>query len=183
VTPELEASFVAFATGHIPALTQAAYLLTGDRHRAEDLVQTALARSYAAWERIEKADPEAYVRRVMLNAYRSWCRRRPWRETPSGHLADQADGALGPTPGVDHAAAYADRDAMWQALATLSRQQRAIVVLRYYEDRSEADVAQLLGCTVGTVKRQNARALAKLRALATGPEPPVWAAVVEGSRP
>jgi RNA polymerase sigma-70 factor (sigma-E family) len=171
VDPELERSFVAFASARLAALTQAAYLLTGDRHRAEDLVQTALARSYAAWHRIEKSDPEAYVRRVMLNSYRSWCRRRPWSETPT-ELPDRADTRVA----ADHATAQAERDAMWRALETLSRQQRAVIVLRYYEDRKDSEIAELLGCSVGTVKRQSARALAKLRALSGTEALPVrWA--------
>ena len=161
--PELERSFVAFASARLPALTQAAFLLTGDRHRAEDLVQTALARSYAAWDRIERADPEAYVRRVMLNAYRSWCRRRPWREAPSDSVVEHADAVAARRAGPDHAAETAERDLVWRALALLSPQQRAVVVLRYYEDRSDLEIAELLGCSIGTVKRQNARALAKLR--------------------
>jgi RNA polymerase sigma-70 factor (sigma-E family) len=181
VEPELERSFVAFASARLPALTQAAFLLTGDRHRAEDLVQTALARSYAAWDRIERTDPEAYVRRVMLNAYRSWCRRRPWREAPSDVVVEQADAAhRGHEP--DHATEAAERDLVWRALAALSPQQRAVVVLRYYEDRSDAEIAELLGCSVGTVKRQSARALAKLRGPAgLGAERlPVRWSVVEG---
>jgi RNA polymerase sigma-70 factor (sigma-E family) len=140
VQPELEQSFVAFASNRLAALTQAAFLLTGDRHRAEDLVQTALARSYAAWHRIERADPEAYVRRVLLNAYRSECRRRPWREMPSESIADQAD-AMHATS--DHAVVQADRDLVWRALTRLSPQQRAVVVLRYYEDRGDAEIAEL----------------------------------------
>ncbi|MFL6139793.1 MAG: SigE family RNA polymerase sigma factor [Frankiaceae bacterium] len=162
--PGLERSFVAFASARLPALTQAAFLLTGDRHRAEDLVQTALARSYAAWDRIERADPEAYVRQVMLNAYRSWCRRRPWREAPSDVVVEQADAAARRDRSPDHAADQAERDLVWRALAALSPQQRAVVVLRYYEDRSDDEIAELLGCSVGTVKRQSARALTKLRA-------------------
>jgi RNA polymerase sigma-70 factor (sigma-E family) len=170
-----------FAAARLPALTQAAFLLTGDRHRAEDLVQTALARSYAAWHRIERSDPEAYVRRVMLNAYRSWCRRRPWRETPSEYVVEQADAAA---TRPDHAAAQAERDVVWRALATLSPQQRAVVVLRYYEDRSDDEIAELLGCSVGTVKRQSARALAKLRTpgrLGEGERLPVRWSVAEGA--
>lgn len=176
--PELERSFVAFASNRLPALTQAAFLLTGDRHRAEDLVQTALAQSYAAWHRIERADPEAYVRRVMLNSYRSWCRRRPWRETPTEHVVEAADARRS---AADHASLQAERDAMWQALDTLSRQQRAVVVLRYYEDRSDSEIAALLGCSVGTVKRQSARALAKLRALSGTEVLPLRWQVAEGA--
>jgi RNA polymerase sigma-70 factor (sigma-E family) len=178
VDPELERSFVAFASARLPALTQAAYLLTGDRHRAEDLVQTALARSYAAWHRIEKSDPEAYVRRVMLNSYRSWCRRRPWAETPT-EILDTATTSVT----VDHATAQAERDVMWRALATLSRQQRAVVVLRYYEDRRDDEIAQVLGCSVGTVKRQSARALAKLRALSGTDALPMTSAVPDRVAP
>jgi RNA polymerase sigma-70 factor (sigma-E family) len=177
VEPELEQSFVAFAAARLPALTQAAFLLTGDRHRAEDLVQTALARSYAAWHRIERSDPEAYVRRVMLNSYRSWCRRRPWRETPTEFLAERADAATTP----DHASSQAERDLVWRALATLSPQQRAVVVLRYYEDRGDEEIAEVLGCSVGTVKRQSARALAKLRALGGTEQLPVRWHVAEGA--
>jgi RNA polymerase sigma-70 factor (sigma-E family) len=147
--------FDGFVAGRMPTLLRTAYLLTGDLGLAQDLVQSALATSWFAWSRIE-GDPEAYVRRVMVNTSVSWWRRR-WR-------AERAVAAV-PDVGVpDATAGVPERDAMWRALARLPRRQRAVLVLRYYEDRSEAEIAEILGCSAGTVKSQAARGLAKLRA-------------------
>jgi RNA polymerase sigma-70 factor (sigma-E family) len=138
-------------------LQRTAWLLTGDWALAEDLVQTALVRSWPRWERIRRRDdPEIYVRRVMVNTWTSWSRRR-WRgEQPSGALPDgQAAG--------DVAAEVAVRMAVRGALGSLSHRQRAVLVLRVFDDLSEAQVAQVLDCAVGTVKSTMARALARLR--------------------
>jgi RNA polymerase sigma-70 factor (sigma-E family) len=138
------------------ALQRTAYLLTGDWALAEDLVQTALARCYPRWGRISRDDPDAYVRKVVVNTWSSWWRRK-WRgETPSGELPERA--AADPYAGVD------ERAALRTALAKLPRRQRAVVVLRFHEDLSEAQVAQLLDVSVGAVKSQASKGLQKLRA-------------------
>jgi RNA polymerase sigma-70 factor (sigma-E family) len=156
VDAEVE-GFAQFVEGRQRALQRTAWLLTGDWALAEDLVQTALVRSWPRWERIRRRDdPEIYVRRVMVNTWTSWSRRR-WRgEQPSGALPDgQAAG--------DVAAEVAVRMAVRGALGSLSHRQRAVLVLRVFDDLSEAQVAQVLDCAVGTVKSTMARALARLR--------------------
>lgn len=137
-------------------LLKAAWLLTGDWHRAEDLVQTALAKAYLAWGRIEAGRHEAYVRRILVTTYATWWR-RSWR-------------AEGPSPAVPEDEAIEDsydavelRQVLLAALATLTRRQRATVVLRYYCDLSEAETAEVLGCSPGTVKSQASKGLARLR--------------------
>jgi RNA polymerase sigma-70 factor (sigma-E family) len=163
VRAEHDEAFSAFVAARSRHLLQAAHLLTGDRHRAEDLVQTALARAYLRWDRIVDEDPEGYVRRTMVNAHIDWWRRKPWREEAVDVLPDRAvDG-----PDVD------TRSALLAALATLSRRQRAVMVLRYYEDMSEADIARTLGCSPGTVKSAASRATARLREL-LAEEVPSW---------
>ncbi|MFG2039550.1 SigE family RNA polymerase sigma factor [Dactylosporangium sp. NPDC048998] len=156
--PEGFAEFVA-ARSH--ALLRAAWLLTGDAGRAEDLLQTALARSWQHWNRIaEGGNPEGYVRRVLYNTYMSWWRRH-WRgELPSAAPPDRAGAE-------DVAADSAGRDGLRRALARLTVRQRAVVVLRYVEDRTVAETAELLGCSAGTVKTLAFRALQTLRADAT----------------
>lgn len=153
--------FVRSASG---SLLHTAWLLTGDRHRAEDLVQGALVRTYAAWGRVRAEDATAYARRVLVNAHTDWWRRRPWREEPSGDALPEA-------PGPDPAGRADDRDALIRALAALGRRERAIVVLRYYADLDVETVADLLGVTAGTVKSASSRALAKLRVSAELTEP------------
>ena len=151
-----ETEFREFVVGRSPALLATAYLLTGERAAAEDLLQASLAKAWFAWSRVAAADsPEAYVRRVMANTYAGWWRRR-WRgEQPTADLPEHSvtDG----TQRVD------DRDELWRALGTLPRRQRAVVVLRYFEDMTEADTAHALGISVGTVKSQCAKAFARLR--------------------
>lgn len=148
-----------------PALSRRAYLLTGDHQLAEDLVQTALSRAYARWSRIVVGgDPEAYLRRIMINERTSWWRRRRYETVVSGGVGDLSDAVRG-TPGADEADRVSQRVALLAALAHLSPRQRAIVVLRYYEDLSVAETAELLGCSTGTVKSTTADALARLRPL------------------
>jgi RNA polymerase sigma-70 factor (sigma-E family) len=147
--------FEEFVAGRGQALQRFGYVLTGDWALAEDLVQTALAKAYPRWSRVVRDDPEAYVRKIMINTWSSWGRRR-WRgELPALQLPEVAapDGFAG----IDH------RQVLRAALAQLPRRQRAVVVLRYHQDLSEAQVAELLGISVGTVKSQAARALASLR--------------------
>ena len=149
--------FAQFARGRQRALQQTAWLLTGAWALAEDLVQTALIQSWPRWERIQRrGDPEVYVRRVMVNTWMAWSRRR-WRgERPSAAVPDSR------APG-DVAAEVTVRVAVRDALASLTARQRAVLVLRVYDDLSEAQVAQVLDCAVGTVKSTMARAVAKLR--------------------
>jgi RNA polymerase sigma-70 factor (sigma-E family) len=137
------------------ALHRTAFLLTRDHALAEDLVQTALAKAWPAWRRI-RDDPEPYVRRVLVNTYSSWWRRRWTGEQPTAELPE------GPA-GTDHGDAVATRAGVLAALGALPRRQRAVVVLRYFEDLTEAQTAELLGISTGTVKSQAAKALARLR--------------------
>src|SRR5436305_12619901 len=150
------ASFAEFVGSRGQALQRTAYLLTNDWALAEDLVQTAVARAYPRWNRIAADDPEPYVRRILVNTWASWWRRR-WRgEVPTDTLPERA--------AADDAYAGSDRrDALRAALARLPKRQRAIVVLRYHEDMSEAQVADVLGISPGTVKSQASRALVKMR--------------------
>ena len=148
--------FADLAAERMPALLRYAHLLTGDRARAEDLVQSAFAAAYRHRRRIDPATAEAYVRKAVLNAYLSWWKRR-LRERPTDRPPDR--------PAADDTAARVDeRDAMWTALATLPPRQRAVLVLRYYEDLTEAEIARVLDVSPGTVKSQAAKALEKLRA-------------------
>jgi RNA polymerase sigma-70 factor (sigma-E family) len=150
-SPEGFEEFVAVAS---PRLLRMAFLLTRDAGHAEDLLQTALARAWRAWHRID-GDPEPYVRRIIVTSHATWWRRR-WRgEEPTGELPER--------PGESPQAAVDEREWLWQALGRLPRRQRTVLVLRFYEDLTEAQVAGLLGCSVGTVKSQASKALAKLR--------------------
>jgi RNA polymerase sigma-70 factor (sigma-E family) len=149
-----ETEFDAFVVARSPGLLRTAYLLTGDRQRAEDLLQTALSKAWFAWRRIEQ-EPEPYVRRIMATTAASWWRRRWTGETPTSEVPE----TLVP-PESERAV---ERNDLWQAVRHLPPRQRAVVVLRYLEDRSEAETAQLLSCAPGTVKSQAAKALAKLR--------------------
>lgn len=148
--------FAQFVEARGSALQRTAWLLTGEWALAEDLVQTALARSWPRWERIRHRDnPEIYVRRVMVNTWATWSRRR-WR-------GEQASVAVPdcPAPG-DMAAEVTVRMAVQGALGLLTDRQRAVLVLRIFDDLTEAQVAQVLHCATGTVKSTMARALAKL---------------------
>jgi len=140
------------------ALQRTAWLLTGDWALAEDLVQTALVRSWPRWERIRRRDdPEIYVRRAMVNSWVSWRRRRWWGERATGAVPDR------PAAG-DVAAEAALRVTVRGALGSLTARQRAVLVLRVFDDLSEAQVARVLDCAPGTVKATLARAVARLRA-------------------
>jgi RNA polymerase sigma-70 factor (sigma-E family) len=152
-----EDDFRSFVAARSPSLLWFAHLLTGDRYAAEDIVQTALAKTAAGWSRVRRKDnPEGYVRRAIVNTHLNAVRRRPWREQPRDHLPEGVD-ARRRERELD------DRDAMWQALAGLPPRQRAVLVLRYYEDLSESDIADVLGCSRGTVKSQAAKGLLHLR--------------------
>lgn len=152
-----ETDFREFVAARGSALARTAYLLTGDRGHAEDLVQTALARCWPRWSRVRSAgSTEAYVRRTMINTWYSWWR-RSWRgELPSSDaIPDRA--------GPDMYAVADERSDLRAALADLPKRQRAVVVLRYYDDLTEAQVAALLDCSVGTVKSQASKGLRRLR--------------------
>jgi RNA polymerase sigma-70 factor (sigma-E family) len=159
--------FEEFMSSRWAGLVRLAFGLTGDRWLAEDLAQTALANAYAAWWRVRRADdPDAYVRRILINAARGRFRRGPVREQPqTAEAPGPATAGTRAAAGADAdpAAAVADRSALLAALATLPPRQRAVVVLRYWEDLTDAQAGALLGCSASTVRSQAARALAKLR--------------------
>jgi RNA polymerase sigma-70 factor (sigma-E family) len=148
--------FSAYMAARQPSLMRTAYLLTGDRHSAEDLVQTSLAKLYLAWDKVhDRGSLDAYVRRIMVNENNSlW--RRAWRrrEFASDTVPEQQ---------VVDAYDEGARGALWDLVQTLPRKARAVVVLRYYEQLTEAETAEVLGISVGTVKSQASRALATLR--------------------
>jgi RNA polymerase sigma-70 factor (sigma-E family) len=164
--------FDAFMRGRWPAMVRLAYALTGDAGHAEDLAQAAFARAYASWGRVRRAgDPGAYVRRIVINEHRSRFRKRRVAEELRGDLADTAGGQQqGPE----------EQQALLDALRSLGPRQRAVVVLRYWLDLSEAETAAALNCSVGTVKSQASRALATLRKNATAPDDERGADIVEG---
>lgn len=160
VAPSRTASdgFDEFVAARGSALWRTAWLLTGDRQRAEDLVQTALGKAWPHFERISASGSfEAYVRKVLYTTYVAWWRRRWNAEQPTASppelIGDDDDGA-------DRTAVRTD---VATALAGLTRGQRAVIVLRYFEDLTEAQAAEVLGCSRGTVKSQASRALAALR--------------------
>ncbi|MDF1604007.1 SigE family RNA polymerase sigma factor [Nocardioides sp. YIM 152315] len=152
-----DADFTAYLQARQARLLRTAYLLTGDQHQAEDLLQTALAKLYLAWDRVHERDSvDAYVRRILVNENNSlW--RRAWRrrEVASSEVPDRT-------------AVHDEYDegrsaAVWDVVQTLPRRARAVVVLRYYEQLTEAETAEVLGISAGTVKSQCSRALAALR--------------------
>jgi RNA polymerase sigma-70 factor (sigma-E family) len=156
--------FSAFVIGRRVAMLRSACLLTaGDPHLAEDLVQTALARIYVAWPRVQRSDsPDAYARRILVNAYIDEVRRPRWRREQSvAQPPDRADTAL-------PAGWAVDGDAIRAALAALPRRMRAAVVLRHWMDLSVEETADLLHCSEGTVKSQTAKAITRLRGLLDG---------------
>lgn len=157
-------TFEEFAAARLPAVLRFAGVLTGDRALAEDVVQEALIRASQRWPAIGQLErPEAYVRKMIVNEYLSW-RRRSWRLVPGG-----TGGDLGEQPTPDHAADYAERDAITAELAKLPRRQRAVLVLRYYQGLSDQEIAEVLGCRPGTVRGYAARALTALRVEMAGP--------------
>ncbi|SCG39719.1 RNA polymerase sigma-70 factor, sigma-E family [Micromonospora echinaurantiaca] len=146
-----------FVASRAPVLVRVAYLLTGDRSSAEDLFQTALAKTIPKWRSIRHSDPEGYLRAVMYREQVSWWRRlRRRRDVPIS--ADDLV-VCDPSAGTDLRLAFR------AALRQLPPTQRAVVVLRYYEDLPEAEVAELLGCSVGTVRSRTHRAITRLRQL------------------
>jgi RNA polymerase sigma-70 factor (sigma-E family) len=152
-----EADFEEFVNACSPRLLRVAWLLTGDAHLAEDLLQTALAKVWPKWRRVSTERPEAYVRKTIVHTHASWWRRR-WRgEVPYGELPDTTADGSDPVVGLDLEGAVVD------ALRRLPKRQRAVIVLRYFEDLSVEDTAEVLGCGPGTVKSQTSRAIRALR--------------------
>jgi len=146
--------FDEFVAARSSGLLRTAYLLTRDHALAEDLLQTALTKAWFAWSRVE-GSPDAYVRRILVNTYATWWRRK-WN-------GEHATAELPESPGGDFAAGSASGHDLWDALGRLPRRQRAVIVLRYFEDLTEAETARLLGCSLGTVKSQTSKAMAHLR--------------------
>ena len=155
-----DADFAAYLAARQPSLLRTAYLLTGNRHDAEDLVQTAFAKLYLSWDKVRnQGSMDGYVRRILVNEHnslwrRAWKRREHTTDDSVLHALDEphhdvADDGVGA--------------ALWEVVQTLPRKARAVVVLRYYEEMSEAETAAVLGISVGTVKSQTSRALAALR--------------------
>jgi RNA polymerase sigma-70 factor (sigma-E family) len=153
--PSKRPEYDAFVATRWPRLLRVAYLLTADWAAAEDLLQTAFVKAWFAWRRIG-GDPEPYVRRIVVTTFVSSRRRRWTAEVPVETLPDvlaRPDGAAG----------HADRDLLWRALGKLPAKQRAVLVLRYFEDLTEEQIATTLGIRAGTVKSQASKALARLR--------------------
>ncbi len=147
---DTSATFDEFVAARSRALLRTAYLLTHDHALAEDLLQTSLAKAWFAWKRIQ-GEPEPYVRKILVNTYATWWRRKWNGEQPTETLPEQVlEDVTEPTD-------------LWSAMERLPRRMRAVIVLRYFEDLTEAQTADLLGCSVGTVKSQSSKALAKLR--------------------
>ena len=156
MAPAADEQFRLFVVEQWGPLTRTAFLLTGDRGAAEDLVQTALEKAHRRWTHIVRQDaPGAYVRRAMINTLISWRRRRRVAEVELGGRED--------LPGPDEYARVETRHQMLQELRRLPPRTRAILVLRFFEDRTEADIAAILGCSIGSVKSQSSRGLARLR--------------------
>ena len=156
MAPDRDADFAAYMAARQPSLLRTAYLLTGDRHTAEDLVQVAFAKLYLSWDKVQRRElVDGYVRRILVNEHSSlWRRAFKRREVvsdalPETHTVDRTDDG--------------ESAALWAFVQTLPRRQRAVIVLRYYEDLSEAETADVLGISVGTVKSQASRALAAMR--------------------
>ena len=151
-----DAEFTEYLQARQPSLLRTAYLLTGDRHTAEDVLQTSLAKLYLAWDKInDRSSVDGYVRRIMVNENNSlW--RRPWKKRE--HASDVM-------PDASYVDSYDDgrSQALWDVVQSLPPKARAVVVLRYYEQMSEAETADVLGISTGTVKSQCSRAFAALR--------------------
>jgi len=157
VSEESHPSFDAFVAARGSALLRHAYVLTGDRYLAEDLVQETLAHLYRRWDRVAATtSPEAYVKTSVTRQFLSWRRRRSSGERPTDHVPESPSAYDG-TDAVD------DDDVLWRLLARLPRKQRAILALRFYDDQSDLQIAEILGVSASTVRSQASRALATLR--------------------
>jgi RNA polymerase sigma-70 factor (sigma-E family) len=153
-----QSEFEQFAVRELPGLLRYAVMLTGQPDLAQDLVQDVMIKVHSQWRRVSAADqPRLYVRTMVTRAYLSWRRRWAVRNVVLSPV--QPDGE----PTRDHAPAIVDRDDVWRRLAGLPRQQRAVLVLRYYERLTDPEIATMLGCSAGTVRGYASRALAALR--------------------
>jgi RNA polymerase sigma-70 factor (sigma-E family) len=154
---ELRTEYEAYVRVRAPAMLRFAYLMERDRGAAEDLLQSAFIKLYGAWPRIDRdLGPDAYLRRIIATTHAGRWRRKRVREIPAEQLPEVPDPA-------EPTASVADRHLLWTAVGRLPRMQRAVVVLRWYEDLPEAEVARVLGISLGTVKQHNHRALRALR--------------------
>lgn len=153
----VEADYEDFYASVWHRLFRLSYAISGDVGRAEDAVQSAMAKAYASWRRVSSADnPEAYIRRMVVNETLAAQRRGWWKSERSGDVPEVAI--------VDSTEQQVvNRAELWEALTSLAPRQRAVLVLRYYEDLSEQQIAEVLNCSKGTVKSQASDALAKLR--------------------
>lgn len=152
--PPPDQEFTEFARARTPALLRSAYLLTGDQHLAQDLVQSALGRTLHAWKRVEH--PEAFTRKTMYHLQVRW-----WRKRARTRQIDSLAAARASIP--DTTENVARQVALQEALRRLTAKQRAVIVLRFYEDKGVTETAELLNCSIGNVKSQTAKALARLR--------------------
>ncbi|TDB97431.1 SigE family RNA polymerase sigma factor [Micromonospora fluostatini] len=151
-------SFDEVVTARLPALLRYAAVLAGDRDLAQDIVQDSLVRAHARWKRIGRMDrPDLYLRRMVLNEYLSLRRRRARRAALEQARRDPVE------HDPDHAVGHADRADLWARLAELPPRHRAVLVLRYYEGLSDGEIAEVLGCALGSVRVWRSRALATLR--------------------
>ena len=156
MSAQSDEEFRDFMRGRWPAMVRLAYGLTGDQGHAEDVAQAAFARAYASWSRVARTgDPDAYVRKIVINENLSRFRKR--------RVTEDLVGAVPEGPGQSGADAVGDSEGLLRALRRLGPRQRAVIVLRYWMDMSEAETAAALNCSVGTVKSQASRALATLR--------------------
>jgi RNA polymerase sigma-70 factor (sigma-E family) len=153
------ATFAEYVSARTTALHRAAYLMVGDVGLAQDLVQEALVKTYIAWPRLrDSGAAETYTRKAITTTAIGWFRRKRW-------AAERSSDRPPDTPAPGHADGVADRTWLWQCLQRLPARQRVAIVLRYYEDLTEAQTAEAMGCAVGTVKSQVSAGLAKLRTL------------------
>jgi RNA polymerase sigma-70 factor (sigma-E family) len=172
---ERDEDFTAFVVARSARLVHIARMLCGDAGLAEDIAQSALEKAYLKWDRIEMRDPFGYVRQVVVNEHLSRLRRRPWREQPAGGSAEIDLETRRPAYVADPAVSA--RTDLLVALGKLTARERTVVVLRYVEDLTYEQTAEVLGIAAGTVKSTAARALAKLR------ESPELAGIDVGGRP
>lgn len=153
-----QATFEEFALQELTGLLRYAVMLTGDPDLAQDLVQDVMVKVHSHWRRVQAADhPRLYVKTMLTRAFISW--RRRWAVRNVVLIHDDVDGE----PERDHALSIVDRADVWQRLATLPRQQRAVLVLRYYEQLTDPEIATMLDCSAGTVRGYASRALTTLR--------------------
>jgi RNA polymerase sigma-70 factor (sigma-E family) len=163
-TAKAAPTFDEFATSRQAGLIRFGYLLVRDHQLAQDLAQEGLTRLHRHWRRIAiDGNPDAYVRKVMVNEMLSWRRRRSWSERPVAVIRDHAE--------HDPTDLISERAAMWALIGELPMRQRSVVVLRYYEDLDDSAIAGILGCSISTVATHASRALEHLRSVAAAPEP------------